>query len=106
MVVEFKKSDGSSGSQINERIRQLDSTDKSFPLSIRRHDMELIDVRENEILTRYVNFNWGNGNALALGPSAPIHAIGTTYLAGGGGCDIDPKKFIDYVNLFREKGNQ
>jgi hypothetical protein len=106
MSVEFKKSDGSTGSQLNERIRQLDATDKSFPLSIRRHDMELIDVGENEVLTRYVNFSWGNGNALALGPSAPIHAIGTAYLAGGGGCGINPKKFMDYVNLFRENGNQ
>jgi len=106
MVVEFKKPDGSSGYQLNERIRHLDKTDKSFPLSIRRHDMQLIDVEENEVLARYVNFSWGYGNALELGPSEPIRAIGTTYLSGGGGCGIKPKKFMDYVNLFREKGNQ
>ncbi len=104
--VEFKKPDGSSGYQLNERIRHLDKTDESFPLSIRRHDMELIDVGRNEVLARYVNFSWGNGNALELGPSEPIRAIGTTYLAGGGGCGIKPQKFMEYVSLFRDKGDQ
>jgi hypothetical protein len=104
-TVEFIKSDGSSGYQLNERIQHLDKTDKSFHLLIRRHDMELIDVERADVLAKYVNFSWGNRNALALGPSAPIRAVGTAYLAGGGSCGIKPQRFIDYVSLFRDKGN-
>lgn len=94
-----------SGIQLNERIRSLRKDTKGFPFSIRRNDEKLIDVQSNAVLSSYITFNWGNSSALSLGPTEPIRALGTAYLAGGGGCGVDYQDFRNYLGFFRKKGN-
>jgi hypothetical protein len=102
--VTVKTPDGWYGQQLNERIRSISKTSEGLPFSIRRHDEKLVDLKDNFVLAHYVSFSWGQGNALSLGPKGPIRALGTAYLAGGGGCQINIRGFRDYVNLFRMKG--
>ncbi len=96
--------DGWQGSQLNERIRSLRKNTKNLPFSIRRNDVRLLDVQSNTVLISYVTFNWGNGSALSLGPTEPIRALGTAYLAGGDGCGVDSQRFRSFVDFFKTKG--
>lgn len=87
---------GWSGIQLNERLRYLWKKTKDYPLSIRRNDEQMVDVRGITLL-RWTGFSWGQSNALSLGPSGPVRALGTTYLAGGGGCSTKTESMTNHM---------
>lgn len=96
--------DGWYGNQFNERIRSLTKSAKGFPFSITRSEDKLVDLKDDAVLARYVSFSWGSSNALSLGPRGPVRALGTAYLAGGGGCNVDYQGFRNYADIFRKQG--
>ena len=56
MYVEYKKTDGETGVQLNERLRRAHKYDGPGLIKLSRDEYVLIDIGTNEVLAREVNF--------------------------------------------------
>lgn len=70
MYVEYKKNDGESGEQLNERLRRAHKHEDPGLLKLSRDEYDLIDTKTNEVLAREVDFQkttkgkiWAGGDS-------------------------------------------
>jgi hypothetical protein len=64
MFVEYKKTDGESGLQLNERLREAYKYDEPGLLKVARSEYILVDIGTDEVLARQVDFRQATKNTI------------------------------------------